>query len=1063
MSEANPRTESLFWAALALAAPEERARYLEQACGGDHQLRGRLEELLAAYPKAEDFLEPPAAGPAVTVEEAPAGESPGAAVGSYKLLEPVGEGGMGTVWMAQQTEPVKRLVAVKLIKAGMDSRQVLARFEAERQALALMDHANIAKVLDAGTSGAGRPYFVMELVRGVPITHYCDEHRLTPRQRLGLFVPVCQAVQHAHQKGVIHRDLKPSNVLVAPYDGRPVPKVIDFGVAKAAGQQLTDRTLVTGFGTLVGTPEYMSPEQAELNNLDIDTRSDIYSLGVILYELLTGSPPFTRQEQEPGGVLEMLRVIREQEPTKPSTKLSTAEGLPTLAANRGMEPAKLTKLVRGELDWIVMKALEKDRTRRYETANALALDVQRYLADEPVVAGPPTASYRSRKFLKRHKGPVIAGSVILGCLVVGIIGTSAGLVWAVRERDDKAQALIAQTKAREAERQAHDKALAALLAMSDEIVENQMARDALLGEGNKEFLREIIKHFEGLAAITADDAESRGIRAVGYARVGDMRRRLGELQEAGTAYADAVALYKQLAADFPARPEFREGLAASYNNLGLVLMETGRPKEAEAANAAALALARQLAADFPARLEARRVLGSSHHCRGLLLKDAGQLPEAEAACADALALRKQLAADFPARSDLRRELAGSHNNLGNVLKEMGRLEQAETAYAEALALRKQLAAQFPGRPELRRELAGCHHNLGLLHDSAGRRKKAEAAHGEALALRKQLATEFPARPELRRDVAGSHHYLALVLMETGRPKEAEAAHGEALALQKQLATDFPARPEFRQELARSHHYLGVLLHGTGRRQEAAAAYAEALALQKALAADFPDQPEFRRELAASQNNLGLLLKDTGRLPEAAAAYGEALALWKQLAAGSPNQPDLHNLVAAACVNLASLRLRHGDFRGAKAHLEEAGPHHVSALRANPRSPAYRRFYRVNLGTLIRADAGLGDPASAKQGADKMRDLGWDPPGDAYHAACALALCVPLVGQGNPANDAERDKLQQFYADQALAMLRVAVAKGFKEVAYLKKDNALAAVRQRDDFKKLLAELEAKQK
>ena len=319
----------------------------------------------------------------------PATESPGTVIGPYKLIEPIGEGGMGTVWMAEQREPMQRTVALKIIKAGMDTRQVVGRFEAERQALALMDHAHIARVLDGGTTSAGRPYFVMDLVQGVPITRYCDEHRLTPRQRLELFIPVCSAIQHAHQKGIIHRDLKPSNVLVAPYDGKAVVKVIDFGVAKAAGQQLTDRTLVTGFGAVVGTLEYMSPEQAELNNHDIDTRSDIYALGVLLYELLAGSPPFSRKELEKAGMVEMLRVIREQEPSKPSTKLSTAEGLPTLAANRGTEPAKLTRLVRGELDWIVMKALEKDRGRRYETANGFALDVQRYLADEPVVACPP--------------------------------------------------------------------------------------------------------------------------------------------------------------------------------------------------------------------------------------------------------------------------------------------------------------------------------------------------------------------------------------------------------------------------------------------------------------------------------------------------------------------------------------------------------------------------------------------------------------------------------------------------------------------------------------------------
>ena len=367
---------------------------------------------------------------------------PARSIGPYKLLEQIGEGGMGTVWMAQQTEPVKRLVAVKLIKAGMDSKQVIARFEAERQALALMDHPNIARVLDAGTTSAGRPYFVMELVKGVPITKYCDEHHLTPRQRLELFIPVCQAVQHAHQKGIIHRDLKPSNVLVALYDGKPVPKVIDFGVAKAAGQQLTDKTLVTGFGAIVGTLEYMSPEQAEINQLDIDTRSDIYSLGVLLYELLTGSTPFSRKELEKAGMLEMLRVIREEEPPKPSTQLSTAEGLPTLAANRGTEPAKLTKLVRGELDWIVMKALEKDRNRRYETANGFAMDVQRYLADEPVQACPPSAGYRLRKFVRRNKGRVAASVALAAVLIAG-----GGAVMAVQARADRERAAAAADRA----------------------------------------------------------------------------------------------------------------------------------------------------------------------------------------------------------------------------------------------------------------------------------------------------------------------------------------------------------------------------------------------------------------------------------------------------------------------------------------------------------------------------------------------------------------------------------------------------------------------------------------
>jgi tetratricopeptide (TPR) repeat protein/serine/threonine protein kinase len=410
--------------------PAERRRFLDEVCAGNEVLRGRIETLIRQSDQLGSFLEHSPQPFEASAETSVEAEDRGNQIGPYKLIEHIGDGGMGTVWMAQQTEPVKRVVALKLIKAGMDSKQVIARFDAERQALALMDHPNIARVLDGGTTGASRPYFVMDLVKGVPITKYCDEHHLTPRQRLELFIPVCQAIQHAHQQGIIQRDLKPSNVLIALYDGKPVPKVIDFGVAKATGQSLTDKTLVTGFGNIVGTLEYMSPEQAEVNQLDIDTRSDIYSLGVLLYELLTGSPPFSRKELEQAGMLEMLRVIREEEPSKPSTKLSTAEGLPTLAANRGTEPAKLTKLVRGELDWIVLKALEKDRNRRYETANGFAMDVQRYLADEAVQACPPSAGYRLRKFARRNKGGLAVAALVLFFLV--LLGSGVG--WAVRDR-----------------------------------------------------------------------------------------------------------------------------------------------------------------------------------------------------------------------------------------------------------------------------------------------------------------------------------------------------------------------------------------------------------------------------------------------------------------------------------------------------------------------------------------------------------------------------------------------------------------------------------------------------
>jgi serine/threonine protein kinase len=449
-------------AALRISSAEERAKFVCQACGADTALAERVRLLLNAYDRNLDARKSAEPQPAETGVYEPCAERPGTRVGPYRLLEQIGEGGFGLVFVAEQMEPVKRKVALKLIKPGMDSAQVIARFEAERQALALMDHPHIARVFDAGATQSGRPYFVMELVRGIPITDYCDQNQLTARERLELFVTVCHAIQHAHQKGIIHRDIKPSNVLVTAHDGKPMAKVIDFGVAKAMHQHLTERTIYTQCAQMIGTPLYMSPEQAEMSGLDIDTRSDIYSLGVLLYELLTGMTPLDKRRIARAAYDEIRRMIRHEEPPTPSTRLSSTESITSIAAQRRTEPAKLSKLVRGDLDWITMKALEKDRTRRYETASALARDIQRYLADEVIEARPPSASYKLRKFAQKNRVPLITASAIALLLVAGVITSTAEAVRATRAEhaaeQSAAEAIAAQQAEAKARRRAEEAA-----------------------------------------------------------------------------------------------------------------------------------------------------------------------------------------------------------------------------------------------------------------------------------------------------------------------------------------------------------------------------------------------------------------------------------------------------------------------------------------------------------------------------------------------------------------------------------------------------------------------------
>ncbi len=1107
MAVDSARAKSLFLAASDLADAAERAAYLERECGGDVELRSRVEALLRANDAAP--LPPAEAGDGTSVhvpQRLPQTEDhgdPTARIGSilagkYKLIEEIGEGGMGSVYMAQQTEPVKRAVAVKVIKAGMDSKAVLVRFEAERQALAMMDHLNIARVLDAGTTDGGRPFFVMELVKGVTITQFCDERKLTPRQRLELFVPVCQAIQHAHQKGVIHRDIKPSNVLVAMYDDRPVPKVIDFGVAKAAGQTLTDKTLMTGFGAVVGTPEYMSPEQANLNNMDIDTRSDVYSLGVLLYELLTGTTPVDRKSLGKAALLEILRIVREVEAPKPSAKLSTSDALPSVAACRGTEPAKLSRLMKGELDWVVLKALEKDRARRYDTANGLARDIQRYLADEVVEARPPSAGYRLRKFVRRHKGQVLAATLVLLALLAGMVGTTLGLLEARKqagiareEAEKKTQALDEEARQRalaEAEKAKAEQAEAATLAdyraSTDDAIEQLIGSKPELGPRERTYLEKTLKRWQAFAARQGEDQRSQAIRAEGHFRVADLWQKLGRRDEARREFETARDLHKKLADAFPAVPKYQQDLAHTHNNLGILLADLGRRDEARREYEAARDLRKKLADVFPVVPDYRQELAHTHNNLGNLLANLGQRDEARKEYETARDLLKKLADAFPALPKYQQDLAGTHNNLGNLLAGMGKRDAARTEFETARDLRIKLATAFPAVPQYKQELAGTHNNLGNMLANLDQRDAARTEFQTARDLSKKLAAAFPAVLEFQQNLARTHNSLGTLLAGLGQHHEARREYEAAQNLLKKLADAFPAVPAYRQELAATHHNLGLLLAGLGQRDEARKEYEAARDLQKKLADAFPAVPEYQQDLARTHNNLGILLAGLGRRDEARREYETSRDLHKKLADAFPAVPEYQVSLGGSYCNFGLLVKGEGKLADSLPWYDLAIRTLTQVLEKEPRDVTARLFLRnshwgraESLDQLKKHAVAVKDwdraialsPRAERPSVRARRAASRVQAGQVAEAVAEVAeltkssrwnagqwydfACVYALASGKSADN------KQAYADRAMELLQKAVKAGFKDAAHMKKDPDLDPLRGRDDFKKLLEALD----
>jgi serine/threonine protein kinase len=820
MVEEQTIEQVIFEEARKLNSGQAREACLKARCGEDEDLRGRVEALLGAYDKSQTFLETPPDG--VTIEPV-LEEQPGTVIGPYKLLQQIGEGGMGVVFMAEQAHPVQRTVALKIIKPGMDTRQVIARFEAERQALAMMDHPNIAHVLDAGTTETGRPYFVMELVKGVPITKYCDEKQLSVRKRLELFKPVCEAVQHAHQKGIIHRDIKPTNVLVAEYDNRAVPKIIDFGVAKATAQKLTERTMFTEFGQVIGTVEYMSPEQAKLNQLDIDTRSDIYSLGVLLYELLTGSTPFEPKRLREAAFDEVLRIIRDEEPPKPSTRLSTSETLPSIAANRHTEPARLSKDLRGDLDWIVMKALEKDRTRRYDTASKFAEDVQHYLNDEAVSAWPPSAAYRFRKFAKKNKSIIATVAAIAAALV---IGTCVATWQAIRAADAKEDAQLQAAQARAETAKA--KTVIALLrelirsANPDELKGVEYTVRAMLDE----FSVDLQKRLQGKPEVKMEI----------FSTIGKAYWRLGMSEQADPFLREALDLKRQTLG------KEHEETAHDLVDYAWNLFEMGRLAEAEERAREALTIYRKRNEQPEEIIKTLRALQE-------FIDSQGDHATAVAVANEALDMAREFGIE-------------QHPELANILHVLSRSKYAQGEYAESFRLvQESLSMHRQTHGEQHVETAHGYMGVANGYRDQGDYVAAESNCRKALFIfRKQFGSDHWT-------VCSALNLLGSIKKAQGDYSDAETQYRTALVIGEKSAAKYPNNVRYHFIWASSSAHLVKLFRVTGQHQKADETHHQTLNIYEMLVHKWPEVANYRNRVRELIGNSDLNAEREDRLPE----------------------------------------------------------------------------------------------------------------------------------------------------------------------------------------------------
>ncbi len=1029
MSIDRQQVQEIFLKALELSG-EDRTSFLNDQCAENHQLRCQVQALLAAYDDPDSIVSQAKSPLNATLDSSSADIAKGSqfqatldsssgkenSSGSgldapgetrtfestgidrhtkindrYALLEKIGEGGMGEVWIASQSKPVKRKVAIKLIKAGMDSTGVLQRFEQERQALAIMDHPNIARVLDGGITNSGQPFFVMELVDGESVTSYCDAGKLTPQQRLELFVPICRAVQHAHQKGIVHRDLKPANILISMVDGQPVPKVIDFGVAKAMHGKLTEQTLSTQFGAVVGTLEYMSPEQAGSSQLDVDTRADIYSLGVILYELLTGLRPFDINRLKKAALVEMVRVIQEEEPSKPSTRLSTSDASPSLAAVRNTDPKKLASLLRGELDWIILKCLEKNRERRYETANGLARDIERHLANDPVEARPQTVGYRLQKFLRRNKKLVATVALVSVLLIAGVIGTSLGLIEARRQRKvavDESKsanlARVAEQQQREIAEKANQQAMAALDSFTSDLMGRILGSKSKITENEKAILQNALRQWDVFAQSKGTSVEAQETRAMGSANVSRIQFKLGMTEAAVASDRKTLQIWTDLSQLDPENREYRLRRANGCQDLGATLRSIGKRKEA--------------AGYFGKAVEEYRILAN----------------------------------DNPSNLDFQTKLAGSLISMGNVERDFGDFQASETHYLESLSMNEKLAVAEPNSDLHNANVARSHWGLAFLYRRHEMYDKSKGHYKNTINTYQALADKNKDDAHYAQITGSLYRELGVMLADSGQQQAGAEELRRSLPIQRKLYVEYPSIPNYGFEFSKSLRDLAKALYQNQQFDDADPFMAEAISIQEKLVEEHPDVIQYQSSIGYTLRTLGHLKEEQEKFDKALEAYDRSISILTTAFAQDRSYMNVKDALWQSHELRASLLDRMGRHK-------EALKDWTLALELSPEEEKiFLRYGRAD--SLLRS----GAVEEAIVEIDKLSEVENSSPEHWFRFAKLYSVASTKLN----------DRKQELET-KSLQLLKRAVELGFEDLERIKKDAELENLKQQDGFQELL--------